>query len=164
MTRASGTSQPTLPTVPVTATRTAPIRSPPSWNQTAAAVTRATREDQQADAVAAVLGLEVTGAAADAAGHSADAVGDGEPDRGDAAEDDVEEPGDRTPSAADRARGRAASRRSSGSAASSSGGTSAPSTEAFVVRLVLLVERGPDALQASADPAGKTYGSPWSPT
>ena len=59
------------------------------------------REDEEADTVAAVLGLEVAGAVADPAGDRADAVGDREPDGGDAAEDGVEEPGDRSPAGAD---------------------------------------------------------------
>ena len=61
------------------------------------------REHEEADTVAAVLGLELAGAVADAAGDRADAVGDREPDGGDAPEDGVEEPGDRSPAGADRA-------------------------------------------------------------
>ena len=61
------------------------------------------REHEEADTVAAVLGLEVAGAVADPAGDRADAVGDREPDGGDAPEDGVEEPGDRSPAGADRA-------------------------------------------------------------
>ena len=68
------------------------------------------REDQQAHPVATVLGLELTGTAADPAGHPADPVGDREPDRGDPAEDRVEEAGDRASPGAHRARGRPALR------------------------------------------------------
>ena len=62
-------------------------------------------EEEQADAVAAVLGLEVAGGVPDAAGDRADAVGDRQPDRGDPAEDQREEARDRTRAVAHGARG-----------------------------------------------------------
>ena len=90
-TRISGTSQPTLPTEPATTVRTPSISPPGSCHQTAAATTTREPEQEQADAVATVLGLEVAGGPPDLARDGADGVGDAEPDRGDAAAERAEQ-------------------------------------------------------------------------
>ena len=81
----SGTSQPTLPTEPATTVRT-PVHQaagqlPPDGGRD----DDGEAEQEQPDAVAPVLGLEVVGGPADLAGDGADGVGDAEPDRGDPA-------------------------------------------------------------------------------
>ena len=70
-------------------------------------------DQQEADAVATVLGVELAGGAADASGDRPDAVGDRQPGRGDAAAQEREEAEDRTRAAAHGARSGPARRRAS---------------------------------------------------
>ena len=109
-------------------------------------------EQEQPDAVAAVLGLEVAGGPPDRAGDGADGVRDAEPDRGDPAAERGEPTQDRTAPRAD------------------SAGRRAPVARAASrTRAWSLLRRTPgtrrEAAQMSwpcfANPAGKTYGSPW---
>ena len=104
----SGTSQPTLPTEPATMVRIVSIGPPGSCHHTAAAAMTASADQQEADAVTPVLGVEVAGGAADAPGGGADGVGDPEPDRGGPAAEQGEEAEDRTRTVPHRARSRPA--------------------------------------------------------
>ena len=165
----SGTSQPTLPTQPVTATRTAPMTGPPSWNQTAAALMT-----DSANMKRPTPSRRCSGSRSRAPWPMPRATAPmpwatREPDGGDAPEDGVEEPGDRSPAGADRA----------GCRAPVAGGrplaASAAARGRLPRRLLLRSTRfcsasgysalassrtGPKIRPCFANPAGKTYGSP----
>ena len=164
----SGTSQPTLPTEPVTATRTAPMTGPPSWNQTAAAQMTDSAKMKRPTPSRRCSGSRSRAPWPMPAGDRADAVGDGEPDGGDAPEDGVEEPGDRSPAGADRAgcrapvaAGRTRSRRGARPAsASASSSCSTRFCSASGYSALASSRTAPKIRPCFANPAGKTYGSP----
>ena len=163
-TTTSGTSQPTLPTEPVTTVRTNSMSPPGASNHTAAADDDGDAEQEQAGAVAAVLGIQVAGGVPDAARRRADCVGDAEPDGGHPPEQRLE--GARP----DRCRCARHAARAGGPASWPRAG------RAFLLGFRALRDRvlePPRPLPAdvlrtwtrtcscSANPAGKTYGSPW---
>ena len=104
----TGTSQPTLPTEPDTTVRATSMAPPGQLPPDGGRGDDGQADQEQPDAVTALLGLEVAGRAADLAGTGADAVGDGHPGRGDAAAERAEAARDRARAVADGARGRTA--------------------------------------------------------
>ena len=110
-TSSTGTSQPTLPTEPdddgAVDVHDPAGQLPPDGGGD----DDGQADQEQPDAVAAVLGLEVAGGAADPAGAGADAVGGGHPGRADAAAERAEGARDRAAAAADGTRCGTARRR-----------------------------------------------------
>ncbi len=123
-------------------------------------------EEEQAGAVATVVGVELASAAADAAGSGADRVGHAEPDRGDGAEERLTEPGDRAGTVADRAGRHVGGRQASWPRTCrgswwASGRSGIGCSSRLVPCRPTRSGFGMLTCSCSANPAGKTYGSPW---